>query len=145
MRITGYSRENFERVVEISDACYTGHYRPDRATLQNMVGISDVFLAKTDTVSQNKIIGFCIVKNTDQPYIWSIAVDPDFRGRGVGGNLLREVIRTYTLQKQRQISLHVDCANPAQKLYYDYGFRVQRVAEKYFAPNDGLVMVRNLP
>jgi ribosomal protein S18 acetylase RimI-like enzyme len=131
--------------MEISDACYTGDFRPPRETVADMISVSDVFLAKTGLASQEQIIGFCIVKNISQPYIWSIAVDPKFQGRGVGGNILREVIRTYTLSKQKEITLHVDCTNSAQKLYYDYGFRVVSVEENYFEPNDGLMMVRKLP
>jgi ribosomal protein S18 acetylase RimI-like enzyme len=157
MRITGYKhREDFERVIQINDACYSGVYRPPRKTVADMISVSEVFIARVnekdfshsfpeDLPDENYIIGFAIVRNAFQPYIWNIAVDPAYQNRGVAGNLLREIIRRYTLEKSSRITLHVNVENPAQKLYFDYGFRVISVEEDYFAPNDGLMMERKLP
>lgn len=144
MRITGYRREDFDRVMEINDACYTGIYCPPRQTVADMISVSDVFIAQLDNHAP-EIIGFAIVKNVSQPYVWNIAVDPSCQGRGIGGNLLREVIKRYTLDHQHAISLHVNIDNPAQKLYFDYGFRVRAIEPGYFEPNDGLLMERKLP
>jgi len=159
MRISlNYRREDFDRVMEISDACYSGEYRPPREKMADMISVADVFVARitlpgwaprppmTGGLSdEDTIIGFAIVQNVTHPYIWNIAVDPDFQGRGVGGNILREIIRKYTLSKDKEISLHVDAVNPAQKLYFDHGFLVRSVEQDYFKPNDGLLMVRRLP
>ena len=147
MRITGYKREDFTRLMEISDACYTGIYRPPVETTREMLTISDTLIAREfeSDCSLERVIGFAIVKVTARPYIWNIAVHPAYQGRGVGGNLLREIIKRYTLSKQKEIALHVNTENPAQKLYWDYGFRVVSVEEKYFNPHDGLLMVRRLP
>jgi ribosomal protein S18 acetylase RimI-like enzyme len=152
MRITGYKhREDFSRVMEINDACYSGVYRPPRDLMSDMVSVSDVFIAREDCEGDwsgampDTMLGFAITRNPDQPYIWNIAVDPAYQGRGVAGNLLREIIKRYTLEKCTQITLHVNVNNPAQKLYFDYGFRVISIEEDYFAPNDGLMMERKLP
>jgi len=150
MRITGFKhKDDFERVMEINNLCYKGIYCPPRDLMADYTTVSDVYVARVDhdlvAGIEGKIAGFAIVRNVFQPYIWNIAVDPKYQGRGVGGNLLREIIRTYTLAKCENISLHVDASNPAQKLYYDYGFRVKWVEEKYFDPEDGLLMERKLP
>ena len=157
MRIAGYKhREDFQRVMEINDACYSGDFRPPREIMQDMISISDVSLARVnendfshsfpeDLTDEYYVIGFAIVRNASQPYIWNIAVDPAFQGRGVAGNMLREIIRRYTLEKCKSITLHVNAENPAQKLYYDYGFRVIAVEENYFNPDAGLLMERKLP
>jgi ribosomal protein S18 acetylase RimI-like enzyme len=58
--------------------------------------------------------------------------------------LLREIINKYTLQKDFEITLHVHEDNPAQKLYFDYGFRVKRIERDYYNPKNGLFMVRPL-
>jgi ribosomal-protein-alanine N-acetyltransferase len=138
-------KEDFDRVMEISDACYSGDYRPPRQTMADMVSVSDVCVARIDEVELgHSLIGFAIIKNVSQPYIWNIAVDPAWQKRGIAGNMLREIIKRYTLNKDKEISLHVDATNPAQKLYFDYGFRVVSVEENYFEPNDGLMMVRRL-
>jgi|ERR1700677_512474 len=142
MRITNYNhRQDFERLLEINDACYSGVYRPPRETVNDMILISDVYVARNGL----RIVGFAIVKNTCLPYIWNIAVDPLFQGNGVGGSLLREIIKRYTIAGDKEIHLDVNSTNPAQKLYFDYGFRVKSVCTKYFDPNDGLHMVRPLP
>jgi len=148
MRIDfGYKREDFDRVMEISDACYNGKYRPPQQTMYDMITVSDVLVARLDPEddSTRTILGFAIIQNIYQPYIWNIAVDPKWQRRGIAGNMLWEIIKRYTLNKDKEISLHVDATNPAQKLYFDYGFRVVSVEENYFEPNDGLMMVRRLP
>ena len=150
MRITGYSQKDFTRVMEINDACYSGIYCPPSATVHDMVTVSDVFLACQQEGIQRQygaeiIVGFAIVQNVFQPYLWNLAVHPDYQGKGVGGLLLRHLITTYTASGQNKISLHVSVENPAQKLYFDNGFRVVRFEDDYFDPNDGLLMERKLP
>src|ERR1700677_1296828 len=152
MRITNYNhRQDFERLLEINDACYSGVYRPPRETVNDMILISDVYVYRYNVdgcasrPDDDIMIGFAIVKNTDCPYIWNIAVDPLYQGRGVGASLLREIITRYTIAGDKEIHLDVNSTNPAQKLYFDYGFRVKSVCTKYFDPNDGLHMVRPLP
>jgi ribosomal protein S18 acetylase RimI-like enzyme len=156
MRITGYNhREDFDRVMQINDACYNGVYRPPRETVADMVSVSDVFVARVnekdfshsfpeDLPDEDFVVGFAIVRNVIQPYIWNIAVDPAYQRRGVAGNLLREIICRYTLEKCTEIRLHVNVQNPAQKLYFDYGFRIIDLEEEYFKPDDGLIMRRKL-
>jgi len=149
---TAYKSTDFERLCEISDRCYTGDERPPHDIMKNMVEVCDVFLAKieklNDLAKRNTgdtvIVGFALVRTSGNPYIWSIAVDKGFQRRGVGGNLLREIIKKYTLQKDFEITLHVHEDNPAQKLYFDYGFRVKRIERDYYNPKNGLFMVRPL-
>jgi len=148
MRITGYKhREDFKRVMDINDACYSGDFRPPREIMQDMISVSDVFVSRREAHNDpgQSIIGFAIVRNAVQPYIWNIAVDPAYQGRGVAGNLLREIIRRYTFEKCKRITLHVNAENSAQKLYYDYGFRVIAVEKNFFNPDAGLFMERKLP
>jgi ribosomal protein S18 acetylase RimI-like enzyme len=156
MRITGYKHsEDFDRLIQINEACYSGIYLPPRDLMADYASVSDVFIARVDgelenlyingeKSSKDYIIGFAIVRNAVNPYIWNIAVDPAYQNRGVAGNMLREIIKRYTLEKCKQITLHVNANNAAQKLYYDYGFRVVAVEEEYFTPDDGLLMERPL-
>jgi ribosomal protein S18 acetylase RimI-like enzyme len=111
--------------------------------MEMMISISDTFLA-INPDSVGKIRGFAIVKNVSQPYLWSIAVHPNFQGAGIGGCLLRNIITQYTQTGSKEITLHVAADNPAQRLYFDHGFRVKNVEENYFDPIDGLVMVKKL-
>ena len=160
MRITGYKHsEDLARMMEINDSCYSGIYCPPRNIMVDNLLVSDVFAAREMMYEDNsasglwdkelgeKIIGFAIVRDQEHvpAYIWNIAVDPEFQGRGVGSSLLREIIKKYTLAKSLGISLHVNVENAAQKLYFDYGFRVTSYVKDYFKPDDGLYMLRKLP
>ena len=148
MRITGYRhKEDFDRLMQINDACYFGEYRPPRKIVSDMISVSDVLIARGSHVDPETLVGFAIMKDAENvpAYLWNIAVDPEYQGRGVGGNILREIIKKYTLSKRMGISLHVNVNNPAQKLYYDYGFRVTSLVKDYFKPDDGLYMLRRLP
>ena len=149
---TAYKNTDFDRLCEISDTCYTGQERPPRETMKDMVEVCDVFLAKEPSnviaidkrVHEDLILGFALVQTSGNPYIWSIAVDKGFQCIGIGGNLLREIIKKYMLQKELSITLHVHEDNPAQCLYFSYGFRVRDVVKDYYAPKNGLLMHRVL-
>ncbi len=54
----------------------------------------------------------------------SVAVLPEYRGMGVGTELLRALISRGTEVGYRAISLSVDARNPALRLYERLGFRV---------------------
>ena len=152
MITTDYNHTDFERLCEISDRVYTGQERPPHDIMHDMTECCDIFLAK-ETVPQDPdggnpheiIVGFALVRTSGNPYVWSIAVDKAFQGIGVGGTLLREIIKFYTLQKALEITLHVHEDNSAQSLYFSYGFRVQDVIKDYYAPKNGLLMRRVLP
>jgi ribosomal protein S18 acetylase RimI-like enzyme len=146
MRITGYKhREDFERVMEINDACYSGDFRPPRDVMADMISVSDVFLAR-HTLAAGGILGFAIVRNVTDPYLWNIAVDPQWHGGGIGGKMLDHIIDRYTKTGySMKITLHCNEKNPAQKLYFDHGFRVTAVVQNYFNPDSGLLMERRLP
>jgi ribosomal protein S18 acetylase RimI-like enzyme len=148
MRIVrGYKQEDFPRLLEINDACYEGDQRPPEGKFREMLKTSDVWLAKTSDApgmigmkTENRVVGFAIVSPTYGIYLWSLAVDPAYQGRGIAGNLLREVFLYYRDKKETEIRLHVHVSNPAQKLYFDQGFRVYDLAPNFYGitnPGEG--------
>lgn len=160
MRIRGYKKTDFDDVLDINNKTFSGDQRPPISTLREMISISDVWVA---TVSDDdilfvpdRVIGFAIVKPSSvegkdqQAYVWQTAVSPDLQRRGIGGNLLREVIGYYTKKKYASIRLHCHYDNPAQKLYFDYGFRVTDIAWGFYqdegdsAKSRALMMRRTL-
>jgi ribosomal protein S18 acetylase RimI-like enzyme len=143
-----YSKEDFPAILSINDVCYQRDERPPADKLREMISISDVWQARDDdAVSNPRILGFAIVRpEADSAYLWSIAVDPEYQGRGVAGNILREVLRFYEDKKYRNVRLHVHVDNAAQKLYYDYGFRTYDLAYKYYSAGSGLgLMMKKEP
>ncbi|MEA3409869.1 MAG: GNAT family N-acetyltransferase [Candidatus Eisenbacteria bacterium] len=56
-----------------------------------------------------------------------IAVGPDYRGRGIGGALLRRVFD----ESEGQVKLHVEHDNPARRLYERSGFESKYVEMRW--------------
>jgi ribosomal protein S18 acetylase RimI-like enzyme len=54
--------------------------------------------------------------------IMDVALLPEFRGRGIGSRLLRELLDAGRASR-RSVSIHVERGNPARRLYDRLGFR----------------------
>lgn len=82
----------------------------------------------------NKIIGFAGIKDTvDQMEITNIVVKKDFRNKGIGNTLLKELINLSKKSKKKQIILEVNVTNiPAIKLYEKNGFKKIGLRKKYY-------------
>jgi ribosomal protein S18 acetylase RimI-like enzyme len=66
-------------------------------------------------------------------YIQTIEVALDWRGQGVGGELLRRVEGSARAAGAGQILLHVDAGNAAAiRLYEANGYRIEGRKEKYY-------------
>ncbi|MBQ8309078.1 MAG: ribosomal protein S18-alanine N-acetyltransferase [Clostridia bacterium] len=75
-----------------------------------------------------------------------IAVLPDFRGQGLGKELLDEFLRQAKRRGAEKVFLEVRVSNlPAITLYQSRGFECLRVREKYYENvEDALEMKKNL-
>lgn len=58
-----------------------------------------------------------------------ISVKPEYRGRGIGEELMRRLIRLLAERGYQQASLSVQKSNPAHRLYKRLGFSVVREQE----------------
>ncbi|HXN45392.1 MAG TPA: GNAT family N-acetyltransferase [Bryobacteraceae bacterium] len=63
-----------------------------------------------------------VFRGSSEIRIIDIALLPDYRGRGVGGGLLAEVLEE-ARGKGLVVSIHVERNNPAQHLYQRLGFQ----------------------
>ena len=61
-------------------------------------------------------------RGTTDIRIMDIALAPAFRGRGIGTELLRDLMRE-ARQSGRRLSIHVEQNNPARRLYERLGFQ----------------------
>lgn len=79
----------------------------------------------------------------DEAHVTTIAVDPPYRGHGIGELLINGLIdQAYDLQAQL-LTLEVRLTNTnAQKLYHKYGFQVVGRRTRYYTDNgeDALIM-----
>lgn len=152
MRIVpGVRKADRARLWEISQKCYVGDDLVSTECFESTLDVSDVWVAHWEygdwspypmLANYSSVIGFIAVEEKIGPYIWNVAVDPAFQARGIGGNLLRQACQWLMAHDRNSISLHVNAKNPAQKLYFDYGFRVKAVVPQLYGLEDGLSMVR---
>jgi len=79
----------------------------------------------------------------DEAHIGTIAVDPDYRRRGLGEVLLAYALNCLAGEGVQQVFLEVRAGNqPAQNLYLKFGFFVDGVRRRYYKDNgeDALLM-----
>lgn len=126
----------FEKLVEIHDASFDGVQRPPVDLLKNYYLNWDTFVLYLDDVP----VGFAIVigRSPEMSYLWTIAVHPEHRGKGVGERLLREI----AVSTKNPIELTCKVDNPAQKLYFDNGYRVTGLARDYYGVEGHGLMMR---
>jgi ribosomal-protein-alanine N-acetyltransferase len=101
--------------------------------------------------ARRRIAGFAIIRLVaDESELLTIAVDPKWRGKGVGRALLDAVFADLMLSPARKMFLEVDEQNtPAIRLYKGLGFSTISSRKGYYARADGsaataLVMTRDL-
>ncbi len=118
------------------------HWSPESFSfeIKNQVGRYYTLLYKPE----NKIIGYCgywIV--LDEGHITTIAIDPTFRGNGLGELLLVKMLDRMSGQSVKWATLEVRVSNfSAQQLYYKYHFRTLGVRSRYYQDTneDALIM-----
>lgn len=94
--------------------------------------------------SPHQIIGYGgLWISVDEAHITTIAVDPDFRGKGIGELLLNGLIDQALELNADLLTLEVRVSNVvAQQLYLKYGFRPFGTRPRYYTDNgeDALIM-----
>lgn len=79
--------------------------------------------------------------NQGAPYIWSVATDPAYRGKGLATSLIHKFESHYATAGYERVWLHTRVENPAQKLYFDLGYRVTSFEPNLYGPHlHGLTM-----
>ena len=79
----------------------------------------------------------------DEAHVTSVAVRPEFRGRGLGELLMLSLLDIAMRMSARWVTLEVRVSNqPARKLYQKLGFREAGIRPRYYTDNheDAVVM-----
>ena len=83
----------------------------------------------------------------EEAHISTLAVDPCYRRKGIGGRLLRHLLREARKLGAETVTLEVRASNrEAQALYRKHGFEVRAIKPRYYRDNDedALLMELNL-
>jgi ribosomal-protein-alanine acetyltransferase len=101
--------------------------------------------------ARRRIAGFALIRTVaDEAELLSIAVEPRWRGKGVGRALMDAVFADLMLSPARRMFLEVDEQNHAAiRLYEKLGFSTISARKGYYSRADGsaataLVMARDL-
>lgn len=90
------------------------------------------------------IVGFAgLWLMVDESHVTTIAVHPDYRGKGIGELMLSSLIGISYEIGARMVTLEVRVSNSvAQNLYRKYGFKDAGVRKRYYSDNheDALIM-----
>lgn len=126
------------------------HPWPEDAIAALLSDASTIGSAALDP-STNQLRGFALSRlAADEAEVLTVAVDPAWRNRGVGRDLMREHLQRATLAGARALFLEVDAGNsPAVALYARFHFVKVGERRGYYRRDDGkpataLVMRRNL-
>ena len=95
-----------------------------------------------------RCIGMLVIwRVLDEAHIATIAVHPDFRGQGVGKQLMQTCMQSAYAEGARIYHLEVRAGNQAaQKMYLDLGFEIVGRRPRYYHENgeDALLMTLDL-
>lgn len=106
---------------------------PQLAGVMTMPG-TWLTIARVDAAA----LGFALVRSVlDECELLLLAVDPAWRGRGVGEALLRDSLRTARRRGITSMNLEVRASNNAVHLYEKTGFEYVHRRPGYYRGNDG--------
>ncbi len=89
------------------------------------------------------IVGFTASETTGR--IFSLAVLPEYRNRGIGSALLKEIIDVFRENKVAEIILEVRAGNVKAKRFYErHGFYQTGIAKKYYSGGEDAFLMKLL-
>lgn len=138
--ITDAKTEHIPAIERIEQKCFSVPWTEDMLKNQ-LSGSGKVFLAALYEEEIAGYIGLSII--LDEGYISNVAVAPSFRGKGIGCDLISELIVRARKRGASFLTLEVRQSNiPARRLYEKFGFAdVGRRKNYYDKPvEDAIIM-----
>ncbi len=134
VKIDKMQREDVTRVMEIERQCFTTPWS-ESAYLTELANRSAHYIVAR---IGDKIVGFSgmwII--IDEAHITTIGVDPDYRGRKIGEQILFSMLEEAHRRRARRATLEVrESNNVAQGLYRKYGFVAAAIRRGYYSDNN---------
>lgn len=93
---------------------------------------SEIFILELDKT----IVGFTGIKYcgwNNTAHVIDIFVQPDYRNRGYGTNLVKFLLKYLKNKKYRTLIAEAPSSNPVLKLYLKNGFRVCGFNDRYYS------------
>ncbi|MDD6484186.1 MAG: ribosomal protein S18-alanine N-acetyltransferase [Clostridiales bacterium] len=140
MQIVEMTRQDVDAVSELDKKCFKISWSKKAFYDEMENDIAVYFVAKED----GRVIGYAGFWHiADEGDITNIAVDGEYRRRGVGAALLKELIKRARSEGMNLLTLEVRRSNtPAKALYAKFGFREIGMRRRYYSDNgeDAIIM-----
>jgi ribosomal-protein-alanine N-acetyltransferase len=109
---------------------------------------SYVLMARTSSSPPNRLVGYLLYwLVADEMQIHSLAINSDYRRRGIASRLVRTAIERAARQEVRKVFLEVRRSNlAARKFYEKIGLSVVGMRQGYYhdTKEDALIMAANV-
>ena len=145
-----FELDDFDELYAIEEICFQPPQRFSRRYMRELIASPDT--ATWIATEKNQMLGFAVVEWVQQitgviAYIATIEVLPEFRGRGIGAELLRRLEGSANAERAITMWLHVDAENAsAIRLYERLGYRNTGRADHYYARNrPAAIYAKSLP
>jgi ribosomal protein S18 acetylase RimI-like enzyme len=140
MIIREFTRDDTKSILLINRTCHD-EPEPD-AGLLDMLAHGRTWVA----VQGGAVVGFLLSTRRyeleDVPYVYNVSVLPGYRRMGVATGLFKAFHEFY--KGSTVCYLYVAHDNPAQKLYFDLGYRVVAIKKNFYGQDeDALIMLRD--
>jgi ribosomal-protein-alanine N-acetyltransferase len=126
-------------VAAIEQRVYTSPW-----TMNAFVGelLENTFASYYVALFKGDVVGYAgIWTILDEAHITTLAVSPEYQGRGIGYALLKCIITEAAAKGAVRMTLEVRASNTnAQRLYQRYGFKSCGTRPKYYNDEDALIM-----
>ena len=135
---------DLDAVLDIEQASF--HNPTTREWYESELQRPDVCFVYLIRLPESQVAGFCAFwKVVDQIHINNLAIHPNFRGRGLGKRLLKEVLAEAARLGAPHATLEVRRSNErARRLYEGAGFETVGVRTSYYTNpiEDALILSR---
>ena len=139
-----FQPDDFHDLYAIEEVCFQPPQRFTRRYMRQLLDSSEA--ATWVTEHSQTMTGFAIVEWSPQvtgivAYIATIEVLPEYRGKGIGAELLRRLEGSANAERAIEIWLHVDAENAsAIHLYECSGYHKSGRVDHYYARNRSAVV-----
>lgn len=146
--IRRYSEDDLPSIFEIEKLCFSSDEQYTAQHLEMLGQFQNYrFLVAQETV-RHTIVGYCIgvikvTKDGLMGHIISIAVHPDWRRKGIGHKLIKELMRQLKDDGASYFRLEVKMTNKAaRKMYRKLGFNYEYILRNYYGDGKDAVVMK---
>lgn len=143
-RHRGMKKGDIPHVLEIERHCFRQPYSREIFEQELQIGSANLWVVPY----QKKIIGYLdFWEVVDEIELVSIAVHPEYQGRGVAQHLLKAMVRYGRRHRMRSVVLDVRASNQAALgLYRKLSFKPVGLRKRYYSDNqdDALILKREI-